>query len=412
MGICSYKYLTILQGWGFQPFKQLCCCYQAGFLLQVPELIAVGHLLLKNKMEHNGSASNADKIHQNRLSSVSEDEDQDAALTIVTVLDKVATIVDSVQASQKRIEERHREMENAVKSVQIDLLKLSQAHSNTSYVINKLFEKTRKVSAHIRDVKARVEKQQVHVTKVETKQEEIMKKNKFRVVIFQEELRCPTSLSIVKDRNLTENQEEEEKVFDPPIELSSDEEYYVEESRSARFRKSGKERIDHIKKAFSRENMQKTRQNFDTKVNRIRTRIVTPERRERLRQSGERLRQSGERLRQSGERLKKSISNAAPSKEAFKMSSLRKAKDRTVAEGQEAGREMGVDIIARSPSLVPIPELHTDELSETEQEEARAGYTAQEGGESATPEPLKVTFKPQVRVEDDESLLLDLKQSS
>ena len=136
-------------------------------------------------MEHNGSASNAGKIHQNRLSSVTEDEDQDAALTIVTVLDRVASVVDSVHASQKRIEERHREMGNAIKSVQIDLLKLSQSHSNTGYVVNKLFEKTRKVSAHIKDVKARVEKQQVRVTKVETKQEEIMKKNKFRVVIFQ-----------------------------------------------------------------------------------------------------------------------------------------------------------------------------------------------------------------------------------
>lgn len=114
--------------------------------------------------------------------------------------------------------------------------------------------------------------------------------------LLQEEIRCPTSLSVVKDKNLTENQEEEEEeeIFDPPIELSSDEEYYVEESRSSRLRKSGKERIDNIKKAFSKENMQKTRQNFDKKVNRIRTRIVTPERRERLRQSGERLKQSGD----------------------------------------------------------------------------------------------------------------------
>uniref|UniRef100_A0A8C9A0X8 Muscle-restricted coiled-coil protein n=1 Tax=Prolemur simus TaxID=1328070 RepID=A0A8C9A0X8_PROSS len=357
-------------------------------------------------MEHNGSASNADKIHQNRLSSVTEDEDQDAALTIVTVLDKVASIVDSVQASQKRIEERHREMENAIKSVQIDLLKLSQSHSNTGHIVNKLFEKTRKVSAHIKDVKARVEKQQIHVKKVEVKQEEIMKKNKFRVVIFQEKIQCPTSLSI-KERNLTENQEEdeEEDIFDPPIDLSSDEEYYIEESRSARLRKSGKERIDNIKKAFSKENMQKTRQNFDKKVNRIRTRIVTPERRERLRQSGER-------LKQSGERFKKSISNAAPSKEAFKMRSLRKAKDRTVAEGQEGDREMGVDIIARSDSLGPISELYPDGLSEPEHEAARAAYPSREEGDIPTPEPLKVTFKPQVKVEDDESLLLDLKQSS
>ncbi|XP_002743189.2 caveolae-associated protein 4 isoform X1 [Callithrix jacchus] len=364
-------------------------------------------------MEHNGSASNADKIHQNRLSSVTEDEDQDAALTIVTVLDKVASIVDSVQASQKRIEERHREMENAIKSVQIDLLKLSQSHSNTGHIINKLFEKTQKVSAHIKDVKSRVEKQQIHVKKVEVKQEEIMKKNKFRVVIFQEKFRCPTSLSVVKDRNLTENQEEDvDDVFDPPVDLSSDEEYYVEESRSARLRKSGKERIDNIKKAFSKENMQKTRQNFDKKVNRIRTRIVTPERRERLRQSGERLRQSGERLRQSGERFKKSISNAAPSKEAFKMRSLRKGKDRTVAEGEECVREMGVDIIARSESVGPISELYSDELREPQHEAVRPAYPAQEGREIPTPEPLKVTFKPQVKVEDDESLLLDLKQSS
>lgn len=136
-------------------------------------------------MAHNGSSSNADKTYQNRLSGVPEDEEQDAALTIVTVLDRVAAIVDSVQASQKRIEERHREMGNAIKSVQIDLLKFSQSHSNTSYVVNKLFEKTRKISAHIRDVRARVEKQQIHVKKVETRQEEIMKKNKFRVVIFQ-----------------------------------------------------------------------------------------------------------------------------------------------------------------------------------------------------------------------------------
>ncbi|XP_052500663.1 caveolae-associated protein 4 [Budorcas taxicolor] len=352
-------------------------------------------------MEHNGSASNADKIHQNRLSNVTEDEDQDAALTIVTVLDKVAAIVDSVQASQKRIEERHRVMENAIKSVQIDLLKFSQSHSNMGYVINKLFEKTRKVSAHIKDVKARVEKQQTHVKKVEAKQEEIMKKNKFRVVIFQEEVQCPTSLSVVKDRSLIESPEEEDEVFDTPVDLSSDEEYFVEESRSARLRKSGKERIDNIKKAFSKENMQKTRQNFDKKVNRIRTRIVTPERRERLRQSGER-------LKQSGERFKKSITNAAPSREAFKMRSLRK--NRAMAEGPEEVREVGVDIIARGEALGPISERYPEVLSETDPEEASAARPPQEGGEISIPEPLKVTFKPQVKVEDDESLLLDLKQ--
>lgn len=128
----------------------------------------------------------ADKTHQNRLSSVTEEEEeQDAAYTIVTVLDKVANIVDSVQASQKRIEERHREMENAIKTIQIDILKLAQAHGNTGYTVDKLLEKTRKVSSTVKEVRARVERQNASVRKVEAKQEEMLRKNKFRVVIYQ-----------------------------------------------------------------------------------------------------------------------------------------------------------------------------------------------------------------------------------
>ncbi|KAL8194209.1 UNVERIFIED_CONTAM: Caveolae-associated protein 4 [Gekko kuhli] len=138
-------------------------------------------------MDHRGTTVETDKIHQNRLSNITDDEEeQDAAFTIVRVLDKVATIVDSVQASQKRIEERHREMEDAIKTIQIDLLKLAQAHGSTVYTINKLLQKTRKVSARVKEVRARVEKQGSNVQKVEAKQEEMLRKNKFRVVIYQD----------------------------------------------------------------------------------------------------------------------------------------------------------------------------------------------------------------------------------
>lgn len=137
-------------------------------------------------MDRREITSEADKTHQNRLSSATEEEEeQDAAYTIVTVLDKVANIVDSVQASQKRIEEKHREMENAIKTIQIDILKLSQAHGNTGFMVNKLLEKTRKVSSTMKEVRARVERQSTSVQKVKAKQEEMLRKNKFRVVIYQ-----------------------------------------------------------------------------------------------------------------------------------------------------------------------------------------------------------------------------------
>ncbi|NXT97998.1 CAVN4 protein, partial [Buphagus erythrorhynchus] len=291
-------------------------------------------------MDRREITSEADKTHQNRLSSVvEEEEEQDAAYTIVTVLDKVANIVDSVQASQKRIEEKHREMENAIKTIQIDILKLAQAHGNTGFTVNKLLQKTRKVSSTMKEVRARVERQSTSVRKVEAKQEEMLRKNKFRVVIYQEETECPSSLSVIKEVTAGETIEDD---FFPPDDLSSDEEYYIEESKATKFKKSGMRRIDDIKKAFSRENIQKTRQNFGKKVNRLQTRI------------------SGERLRQSGIRFKKTISQAAPTKETFKI--YKKNKERTGAEGQEGIQEASVHIASELPAAEPF----TEEISYTE----------------------------------------------
>ncbi|NXO88983.1 CAVN4 protein, partial [Certhia brachydactyla] len=355
-------------------------------------------------MDRREITSEADKTHQNRLSSViEEEEEQDAAYTIVTVLDKVANIVDSVQASQKRIEEKHREMENAIKTIQIDILKLAQAHGNTGFTVNKLLQKTRKVSSTMKEVRARVERQSTSVRKVEAKQEEMLRKNKFRVVIYQEETECPSSLSVIKEMTAGETIEDD---FFPPDDLSSDEEYYIEESKATKFKKSGMRRIDDIKKAFSRENIQKTRQNFGKKVNRLQTRIVTPERRERIRQSGER-------LRQSGIRIKKTISQAAPTKEAFKI--YKRNKERTGAEGQEGIQEASVHITSELPASEPFTEeiSYTEVITKVKKDKNSATKDASQSTEIGVTIP-EVVLK-QERKEggggDDDVPLLDLKQS-
>ncbi|XP_003219877.1 caveolae-associated protein 4 [Anolis carolinensis] len=381
-------------------------------------------------MDHRTTTLEADKIHQNRLSNVTDDdEEQDAAFTIVRVLDKVATIVDSVQASQKRIEERHREMEDAIKTIQIDLLKLAQAHGSTAYTVNKLLEKTRKVNARVKEVRARVEKQSANVRKVEAKQEEMLRKNKFRVVIYQENIKCPSSVSVINDQTQGEDLED---AFCPPDDLSSDEEYYMEESKASRFKKSGIRRINNIKKAFSRENLQKTRQNFGNKVDRLRTRIVTPERRERIRQSGER-------LRQTGIRFKKNISNAAPTKETFKKH--KKTKEQAATESPEEIQESAVDTAdtaVESGDTEPVSEeiSYTEVITKVKKNKSNGSKGPQVENKIVltpdkivlkpevkvmTPEtvmlkpevkvtPGKITLKPQAKEEED-VLLLDLKQS-
>ncbi|KAJ1202966.1 hypothetical protein NDU88_006761 [Pleurodeles waltl] len=356
-------------------------------------------------MDLHEATPEADKLHLNRLSVVSEDEgEQDAALTIVTVLDKVANIVDNVQASQKRIEERHREMEDAIKSIQIDILKLAQAHANTGYTVNKLLDKTRKVSSNVKDVKARVDKQSGHVQKVESKQEELLRKNKFRVVIFQEDTPCPTKLTVTKESTMDGQLSEE---FCPPEDLSSDEEYTVAETKATRLKKSSMQRIDNIKKAFSKEKMQKTRQNLGKKVSNIRTRIVTPERRERIRQSGER-------LKQSGERFKQSIAKAAPKKENFKIKMSKKEKERTLAEGQEGSKEGGVDAALDSGNAKIISEeiTYTEVVTVKKKEASTNTGPYYPFEEKPFPTTEKVTLKQEDEHRmDDEAPLLDIKQS-
>ncbi|XP_073486925.1 caveolae-associated protein 4 [Aquarana catesbeiana] len=354
-------------------------------------------------MDHNERTS--DKVDLNRLSTVSEDdEDHESSLTIVSVLDKVATIVDTVQASQKRIEERHREMENAIKTIQIDLLKLAQAHSNTSYTVNKLLEKTRKVSTNVKDVRSRVDRQSDQVLKVESKQEEMLRKNKFRVVIFQEDIECPTKLTVTKESALDGYLKD--KLY-PPTDLSSDEEYEVPETRASRLKKSGMQRIDNIKKAFSKESMQKTKQNFGIKVNRLRTRIVTPERRERIRQSGER-------LKQSGERFKQSIAKAAPKKETFKLNKKKKEKERTTAEGQEVGED-DEESISEHETVEPISEETYTEVVTIKKKKKKniekAELLPAQDEEKAGLISEKPLLKLQTKLDTDETPLVDIKLS-
>lgn len=108
-----------------------------------------------------------------------------SALSILSLLERVSTIIDGVQASQQRMEDRQHQLESSVSAVQSELLKLAHDHGTTAATVDKLLQKARRVSAHVKEVRSRVEKQNVRVKKVETTQDELLTRNKFRVVIYQ-----------------------------------------------------------------------------------------------------------------------------------------------------------------------------------------------------------------------------------
>ncbi|XP_032868183.1 caveolae-associated protein 4-like isoform X1 [Amblyraja radiata] len=239
-------------------------------------------------------------------------------LTIFNLLEKVAGIVDSVNETQQKMELQQLEIENTVKEIQIDVAKLNKAHLATDNTVAKLLVKTQKINANVKDVRQRLDKTNAQVKKVEGNHRELLKRNKFRVVIFQEENEMPSSVTYKKlpnEGNAAASEEHSSKTATPPPDLSSDEEFVYEDgTAAARLKKSGMKGVDNIKKVFSRENMQKTKQNLGKQMNRLSATIVPPDQREKIRISGE--------------RIKKSIVDSKP----FHM---KKKNERSGAEGQE-----------------------------------------------------------------------------
>ncbi|MBN3285562.1 CAVN2 protein, partial [Polyodon spathula] len=229
---------------------------------------------------------------------VLHDGSQVSAITVLTLLDKLVNMLDVVQENQHKMEHRQTEMDHAIRGIQSDMTKLSKSHSSTSNTVSKLLEKSRKVSVHMKEVKDKMDKQAEQVRKLEANHAHLLKRNNFKVLIFQEENEIPAS-AFVKDpvpyprgtegeESVDSNKSLEETL--QTVNLSSDEEICPDEeegslqeekheqSRAEKIKRSSLKRVDSLKKAFSRQNIEK-------KMSKIGTKIVSPEKREKIKKS-------------------------------------------------------------------------------------------------------------------------------
>lgn len=253
--------------------------------------------------------------------------DQVNGVLVLSLLDKIIGAVDQIQLTQAQLEERQAEMEGAVQSIQGELSKLGKAHATTSNTVSKLLEKVRKVSVNVKTVRGSLERQAGQIKKLEVNEAELLRRRNFKVMIYQDEVKLPAKLSVSKSLKESEALPEKEgdelgegerPEEDAAIELSSDEavevEEVIEESRAERIKRSGLRRVDDFKKAFSKEkmektkvrtrenlektrlktkeNLEKTRHTLEKRMNKLGTRLVPAERREKLKTSRDKLRKS------------------------------------------------------------------------------------------------------------------------
>eukprot|EP00061_Rhincodon_typus_P018675 g47938.t1 len=112
-------------------------------------------------------------------------EPQFNGVLVLTLLDKVMGMVDKIQTSQQQLEQRHLEMETAVYHIQNELSKLTKSHATASNSVDKMLEKIRKVNVNVKTIKYNMEKQGAQIKKLEANEATLLKRNNFKVMIYQ-----------------------------------------------------------------------------------------------------------------------------------------------------------------------------------------------------------------------------------
>ncbi|XP_078457763.1 caveolae-associated protein 1-like [Lampetra planeri] len=224
------------------------------------------------------------------------------AVTVLALLDRLLGMLEGVQEAQRRLEERQRDTEGVVRSVAGELSRMARSGQSTDGAVAKVLAKARTVSANVKDVRERLERQAAQVRKLDAKHGDLLRRNNFRILIFQEGSETPTAEAtsrpvgpspgpavLVSDeaRGPADSSFEEvciagegsdagDEAATRPPDLSSDEEYILEEveTTTTRLKKSSMKRMDSLKKAFSKES-------FEKKMNKF----VSPERREKIKKS-------------------------------------------------------------------------------------------------------------------------------
>ncbi|KAL1277978.1 hypothetical protein QQF64_024651, partial [Cirrhinus molitorella] len=314
---------------------------------------------------------------------------QATGMMVLALLDKIIGVVDQIQQTQTGLEAKQETMEKNMSSIQTELAKLAKSHVGTAGTVNKLLDKVRKVNVNVKSVRTDLEKQAGQIKKLENNEHELLKRKNFKVLIFQDKVKPvkvskkPVAAGKEGEQVLSEEGEEEHG-SEEEVEV----EEIIEESRAERIKRSGLQKVEKVKLAFSKEQMEKTRQK--TKENLEKTRLRTKENLEKTRQ---RTRENLEKTKKTlGKKMGKIGTKMTPNTE-------RREKIRSSREKMKKSLTPDHTIYARSKSttyrvppftfhvkkvregeIEPTPEPEEEEEQVEQNDEVQEGLEVQEGG--------------------------------
>ncbi|KAL6103222.1 cavin1 [Pungitius sinensis] len=323
-------------------------------------------------------------------------EAQMNGVMVLSLLDKIIGVVDQIQQTQNGLEARQEAMEQSVSAIQGELGKLSKNHVGTANTVNKMLDKVRKVSVNVKTVRSNLEKQAGQIKRLESNENELLKRRNFKVLIYQDKVKPAkthnAAATVVEGQGVEALEQIAEGQEGLPGHLNSDEEVeieeIVEESRTKRLQRTTKQQMDSIKKAFSKEEMEKTK--LKTKENLEKTRQKTRDNLEKTRQrTRDNLEKTRQRTRDNLEKTKHSL-EMKMGKLGNRMTPNTERRAKMKSSKEKAKKSLTPDhtVYARSKTSVyhvPPFTFHVKKIREGEEEEEQVVVVQktemEEGGE-------------------------------
>ncbi|KAF7481155.1 caveolae-associated protein 3 [Marmota monax] len=173
------------------------------------------------------------------------------AVTVVTLLEKLATMLEALKESQGGLAQRQGGLAGSVRRIQSGLGALSRSHDTTSNTLAQLLAKAERVGSHADAAQERAVSRAAQVQRLEANHGLLVARGKLHVLLFKEEAEIPTRafqkapepLDLADQSELSPEQPEAE------VAESSDEEPV--ESRAQRLRRTGLQKVQNLRRALS-----------------------------------------------------------------------------------------------------------------------------------------------------------------
>ncbi|XP_021069432.1 caveolae-associated protein 3 [Mus pahari] len=173
------------------------------------------------------------------------------AVTVVTLLEKLATMLEALRERQGGLAERQGGLAGSVRRIQSGLGALSRSHDTTSNTLTQLLAKAERVGSHADAAQERAVSRAAQVQRLEANHGLLVARGKLHVLLFKEETEIPArafqkapELLGPEDQLVLGPEQPEDEVGE-----SSDEEPV--ESRAQRLRRTGLQKVQSLKRALS-----------------------------------------------------------------------------------------------------------------------------------------------------------------